>query len=97
MISDSIKNHDNYHIDHETKQILEVMGIDVDLLLSKPVHGRKDTLRILGAKDHNYLNKYHRKGWLPRYINKERHFYASRDILKFLKKQSPNLQIVITE
>jgi hypothetical protein len=83
-------------LDHNTKILLDGMGVDLPLLISKEVHDRRDTERILNC-DSKTLKSFKDKGWLTPYKLKNRHFYPTEEILTCLKIQEPRLMIPLPE
>jgi len=70
------------------KEVLETIGVNTELLNSKPVFTREETEEILGCT-HQTLKSFERKNWIKPNRFKNRNYYTSDSILTCIHKQIP--------
>jgi|GEM_PF-4028691 hypothetical protein len=72
------------------EQTLELLGINTNLLTSKPLFTRLETEKIFGCTPQT-LKSFERRELIKPNKFKNKHFYTANEILLCIKKQIPNV------
>lgn len=70
------------------EQTLQLLGIQTELLTSKPLFTREETEEIFGCT-HQTLKSFERRNWIKPSRFKNRNYYSATEILECIKKQVP--------
>ena len=68
------------------EETLKTIGINTELLNSKPIHNRIETEQLLGITNQT-LNTFKRKGWLKASRFKNKNYYTTDSIIDCIKFQ----------
>jgi hypothetical protein len=68
------------------EETLKIIGVNTEVLNSKPIHSRIETERILGCTNQT-LNTFQRKGWIKPSRFKNKNYYSTSSIIECIKFQ----------
>ena len=68
------------------EETLKIIGVNTEVLNSKPIHSRIETERILGCTNPT-LNTFQRKGWIKPSRFKNKNYYSTSSIIECIKFQ----------
>lgn len=68
------------------EETLKIIGVNTEVLNSKPIHSRIETERILGCTNQT-LNTFQRKGWIKPSRFKNKNYYSTSSIIECIKYQ----------
>lgn len=71
------------------EQTLELLGVNTELLTSKPIFTRIETEEILGCTPQT-LKAFERRNLIKPNRYKNKNYYSANQILSCIKKQIPN-------
>ena len=68
------------------EETLKIIGVNTEVLNSKPIHSRIETERILGCTNQT-LNTFQKKGWIKSSRFKNKNYYSTSSIIECIKFQ----------
>ena len=68
------------------EETLKIIGVNTEVLNSKPIHSRIETERILGCTNQT-INTFQRKGWIKPSRFKNKNYYSTSSIIECIKFQ----------
>lgn len=68
------------------EETLKIIGVNTEVLNSKPIHSRIETESILGCTNQT-LNTFQRKGWIKPSRFKNKNYYSTSSIIECIKFQ----------